>query len=640
MRRAILQPPVPAIALYALVAMGMLVAAYFTIFTVFAPYDDEGTLLVTLQSFVRGHVLYRDIYSEYGPFYYELFGAFFKLTGADVTNDASRLIVIVLWVGTSLSLGVAAQRLTGRLLLGLSATMAAFATLFVLVNEPMHPQGLCVLLLGGFTLLVVFGPGHRRIWFGAAAGALLAALVMTKLNLGVFAVAATVLAATLTMAPLQRRRWILWPVAAAAIAMPLLVAARDIHVDWVRDMIAFQTLAMAAVVVAAWPSAWRHRPGGEDGGAWRWLLGASAGFAVAFVAILVAILFTGVTLADVYSGVVTEAMRVRDVVLNQFPMSPAVVDWGLAALAAAVLSLLLRLGEGEEPTLWPGLLRLVVGITIWWTVARITPVSVGPTAGNQVSLPGILAWVAVVPPAGVVESQYKRFLRVLLPALAVAEMLQVYPVAGSQVGISALMYVSVGALCLGDGLVCLRRWAAARGGLPLQRFGVIVAVGLTALAVDFGINSVARPAANGAVLYHDQKALPFAGARLLHLPESDENTYAWIIDLVHRYHCTNFIGYPNIDSFYLWAGIEPPAPAAPGAWIEAMDDEKQQRVVDELRATPRPCAIRSNQRAGLWLGGDPVPDAPLVNYVLHDFHPVGEMGEFQFMLPNEPNHQG
>ena len=77
--------------------------------------------------------------------------------------------MIVVWVGTSLLFGIAAQRLTGRLLLGVTGMIAAFATLYVLANEPMHPQGLCVLLLGAFVLLAVFGPTGGPLWAGAPA---------------------------------------------------------------------------------------------------------------------------------------------------------------------------------------------------------------------------------------------------------------------------------------------------------------------------------------------------------------------------------------------------------------------------------------------------------------------------------------
>ncbi len=623
-----------AIGLYALVAIGAAAAAYLAIFTIWAGYDDEGTLLVTLQAFAHGDVLYRDIYSPYGPFYYELFGGLFALSGHAVTTDVSRSIVVVLWVGTSFLFGLAAQRLTGRLMLGVTGMIAAFATLAVLANEPMHPQGLCVLLLGVFVLLAVFGPTRRPLWAGAAGGAVLAALFLTKVNLGAYAVAAIALAAVLTVEPLRRRRWLSWPTIAAVLALPVFVAGRDLDLDWVRDMVAVQLFAMAAVVIAARPLGSRRDEG--DDGTSRWLLGAVGGFGVAFVTIMAAIVLNGSSLSDVYEGMVTEALRVRDVVVSQFPMSPSVVDWAVAALAGAALSVRLRSeGGGGAPSIWPGLLRAAAGLTIWLTVARITPIALNPSAGNPDSLPMVLAWIAVIPPTGVEETPYKRFLRVLLPALGVVEALQVYPVAGSQVGIASLTFVPIGALCLADALTSLGAWSAARGSRALERFGVVAAVALVALTADFAINTILRSIPTNITVYHDQRALPFAGATHLHVPQADYENYTRLVEDLHRYRCTDFIGYPNINSLYLWSGIDPPPPDAPGAWIEALDSKRQQRIVNEMRASPRPCAIRNDPLAAAWLGGDPPPDRPLVNYVLGDFRTVDEVGEFQFMLPVE-----
>ncbi len=624
-------PALQAIGLYAIVAMAAAVAAYFTLFTLFAPYDDEGTLLVTLQAFAHGDTLYSDVYSPYGPFYHELFGGLFALSGQDVTTDASRTIVLVLWLATSFLYGAAAQRLTGRLLLGVTAMIAAFGALFVLAGEPMHPQVLCVLLLGAFTLLAVFGPGRRAVWMGAGAGALLAALALTKLNLGVFAVAAVILAAVLVHEPLWRRRWLRWPAIAAFLAMPLALTARDLSVGWVRDLAAAETLAIAAIVLAAWSL--RPQRGEAGDGTGRWLLGAVAGFLAASVAILLAIVLNGSAPADIYDGVVTEAMRVREVNMTEFPSTPAAVDWALAAVAGAALGVRLRGGGDGAPSIWPGLLRGAAGLTIWLALAGIVPVALNPSAGNPDSLPAVLAWVAVLAPAGAPESPFKRFLRVMLPALAVAETLQVYPVAGSQMGIAALAYVPVGALCLADGLAGLRRWSEARGGLALARFGVVVGILSAAVAADFALNSIARPAANGIINYRDRVPLPFPGAGQLRLPADEVETYARLVELLQSNRCSSFIGYPNIDSLYIWSGIEAPPPQAPGAWIEALDAERQQRVVDELRATPRPCAIRSDARAELWLTGEPPPDRPLTRYILDEFEPVEEVGEFQFMLP-------
>ncbi|HWP33754.1 MAG TPA: hypothetical protein VNL97_08395, partial [Solirubrobacterales bacterium] len=105
--------------------------------------------------------------------------------------------------------------------------------------------------------------------------------------------------------------------------------------------------------------------------------------------------------------------------------------------------------------------------------------------------------------------------------------------------------------------------------------------------------------------------------------------------LLHRYRCTTFVGYPNVDSLYLWSGIDAPPPAAPGAWIRALDSERQQGIVNEVRASPRPCAIRSEYRAGGWLQGARPPDTPLVRYILDDFEPVARAGDFQLLLPKE-----
>jgi hypothetical protein len=620
---------VRSILVYAAIAIAAALAAYYAIFINFALYDDEGTLLVTVQAFAHGDVLYRDIYSPYGPFYYELFGGLFALTGKAVTTDASRSIVIVLWVATSLLYGVSVQRLSGRLALGAAAMIAAFAPLVVLANEPMHPQGLCVLLLGGITLLAVSASERNPARWGAFAGALAAALALTKLNLGAYAVAAAVLAAVLTLEPLRSRSWVRWPIVVAVVAMPLLLAARDLGQESVRNLIVVEVLALAAIVVAGWRLGERAR---EQGLA-RWLIGAAIGFALASVAIMVAILLNGSSLADIYDGMVTEAVRVREVNPTPFPMSPAVIDWAIASLAVAFLAVRLRRPQPGPPSAWSGGLRILAGATIWLTIMRIAPIALNPSAQNQISLPVVLAWVAVLPPAGATESQFKRFLRIFLPALAVAQALQVYPVAGSQMGIAALTFVPVGGLCIADGLAVLREWSAARGRDGLERFGVIAAVALLAFAADLGVNAIIRPGINSFDNYRHATALPFPGATAMRLPEDQVQAYEAMVNALHEHGCTDFIGYPNIDSMYLWSGIEPPPPDAPGVWLEALDSEKQQRIVNELRASKKPCAIRSEQRAALWLSGREVKQRPLVRYIFSDFKPVETVGEFEFLVP-------
>jgi len=253
-----------------------------------------------------------------------------------------------------------------------------------------------------------------------------------------------------------------------------------------------------------------------------------------------------------------------------------------------------------RPTPWPGILRLVAGLAIWFTASQTSPFGFGPAPGNPDALALALAWVAAVPPAGAPEAAGKRFLRVLLPALAVAETLQVYPVAGSQVVIAALMYVPVGALCIADGLTALRAWSAAGGAVSLQRYGIVAAVAVAALTVKFGMD-VARTAARTAVSYDEQQALPFPGAGKMRLPAEQASEYEAMVDLLHEKRCSGFIAYPNVNSLYLWSGIKPPVQtrcgSAPRSAAALRDPQRNAgRHVAGRQAAPRHAADQLHLR--------------------------------------------
>jgi hypothetical protein len=632
---AAIHPGAVAAAVYGLVAIAALGAAYLSLFTQFAVYDDEGALLVSIKAFVHGAPLYRDVWSIYGPFYYELFGGFFSLTGVSVTTDVSRSIVMVVWVGASLLLGLAAHRLTDNLWLGATGMIAAFETLEVLIAEPMHPHGLCALLIAAFVFLAVCGPRDRLLGSGAGCGALLAALVLTKVNLGLFAIAAVVLATALTVEPSLSRGWFRWPVVLAFLAMPLAVLNRDLDLAWVREMVVLEVLVSVAVIVAAWPL---HRRGEPGAGFLPWVRGAIAGFAAAFGAIVAIILLTGPSLGDVYDGVVRDPLGVPDLLRGPFPLPAAALSWAVAAVAGALLATRLRTPRGR-PSIVPGLLRLGVGLAIWLATAGIVLVGLNPSSRNPDVVPMLLAWVAAIPPAGAQESERKRFLRVLLPALAVAETLQAYPVPGAQLGIAAVCFVPVGALCLADALVDLRAWSSARGGAALAGFPTAAGIVTLAVAAVFALQAIVLPGFTNAVLHHRQPRLELPGAEMMRLPAPLVEEYSRLVELLREHECTIFISYPGFNSLYLWSGLEAPAPRPPAIWMKALDDAKQRRAVAELRASPRPCAIRNEAIAAVYVS-EPLLEKPLIAYIFENFEPAENVGAFEFMVPKAAAQRG
>lgn len=623
------QPEAVGIAVYAALAILLCFAAYVLIFTIFQPYDDEGTVLIALKAFVSGETLYRHIYSSYGPFYYEVFGGFFGLTGQAVTTDAGRTIVIVVWVASSLLFGLVCQRLTRSLMLGVSGAIVAFLSVGILTNEPMHPQGLCVLLIGALVLLAVSEWGVRALGFGLACGALLGALVLTKVNLGVFAIAALGLAAVFTLDPPRRRDWLIRLAAGLFLLMPVAIMARDLNFDFIRSTLTIQVLAMAAFLVVAWPT----RAHAGEATLRRWLWGALGGFLAACVAILVAIFLTGPSPADVFEGVVVDAQRTRDILLTALPIPGGGVAWGVAAVAGAALVVLLRPAEPRRPTLWPALLRIAAAAGIWLAAARISPLAPS-VVRNPDTLPMVLCWVAAIAPPGLAESAQRRFVRVFLPALALAEAIQVYPVAGSQMGIAAIVFVPVGALCIADAMHCLRVWSEDRGGEAPRKLGLVSAVAGAAVAAALALNFIALPSLSSLVTYRHTPSLALPGADLVHLPQNQVEEYDGLVSLIEANRCTALIGYPNFGSLYLWSGLQAPRPQVPDAWMKAFDSAEQQEVVDQVSSSPRPCGVRNEGLAANWLGGEPAPPRPLVEYIFDDLRPVAKLGDFEFLLPN------
>ncbi len=618
---------------YATVALVASVAAFVALFSGFAFYDDEGTLLIAVKAFAEGQALYRDIYAAYGPFFFDVFGGFFALTGIAVTNDASRLLVGVVWIATSVLFGLGAQRLSGRLLLGVAGMVVAFAALGVLAAEPMHPQVMIAPLLAGITLLVASGPTKRVAWAGAATGALLGGLVLTKINVGGYAAIAAIAAALLTWEPLRRLRWLRGLTVAGLLVLPVVVMYPDLSEDWVRQLAALEVLSLAAVAIAAHTV--RSVPGESSATLRRWLLAALAGGVAALVAILALLVLTGPTVSQAYDGIVTQGLKLRSVFMIPLEAPAAAIDWGIVAVVVAGLVVWLRRAEAGPPTIWPGLLRVVAGVATWFTVAAVAPLSIGPP-GNYIALPMTLAWVAALAPAGSAEPPYRRFARVFLPLLAVCQTLQAYPVAGSQVRIASVTFVALGAVCLADGLGQLRAWSAA-SGWEAPRFQAVSTAAALAITAVLGYHAILSPAANGLVAYRNNPTLRLPGAEILHIPQTQNEEYVRLVDLIHEHRCTAFIGFPNLDSLYLWSGVEPPKPNPPGAWPIVLPLDQQQRVVDQMKASPRPCAIRNDGLAeGAWLHGTPPEESdPLVGYIFNDFRTVDEVGEFQFMVAKQ-----
>ena len=378
--------------------------------------------------------------------------------------------------------------------------------------------------------------------------------------------------------------------------------ARDLGQTWVRDLIAVEILAAIAIVVAAspWPAASRARtaatcrdgcsgpPPASRPPSWR-SSGSSSSPARRRP--------TSTTASSArHSGYAT----------HPGPDRPLVHGRGVGHRRRGRRRLATGCAGGaREPTIWPGLLRVLAGVTIWLAAAHVAPFAFeSSTRGDQAPC----RWCS----PGSRRSRRRRARASLtaLPARAAA---------GARgrrdpPGLSRRRQPD------GDSRGLLR---PGRGAVPRRRPREPASLERGRRAPWRGSSSPrwwpwrrSRWPASSPILdpeagVHERRRLPprhravAPGATLMRLDPGEAEIYEGLVDQLQLHHCTGLIGYPSINSLYLWSGIEAPPPQVPGAWTKALDGEQQQRVVDELRASPRPCAVRSDESGRTLAAGRP-----------------------------------
>lgn len=588
-------------------AVALVPVAYVAMFSGFRPYDDEGYFMTMLRQYLAGRALFTQIYSIYGPFFYESLGALFKLLGVAPVHDSGRILTIAVWLLASLIAGVAVRWMTGNLWLAIAAQFVAFHVLAALTDEPMNPSGPIALLLTSLAAAAAWRSVRPRA--GAVViGAIVGALCLTKVNVGAFAAIAVALAAAGSLSSRYRRVALPLMIVLCVLLPPLLMYGM-LNRDWVIEYSSAVALAVAAVG-AGYVAAGRRPMAPASIG---WLAAGGSLVAITTIGIAVA---TGSRLPDMADWLVLNAARFPQTFV--FPLKIDLVDVAAAVLSlAAALVILNPFTNLQVPPETKALARIMVGFVILMTLLRL------PTTIFLVALP--LAWVATQSPFEGADDPTGPYPRLLLPALAVLETLQAYPVAGTQVSVAGLSLVPVGAIILNDGITQWRR--AGRDAVPSRRFQGVWIAPLTML---LGIAAYALFGYYAALQYVSESPLGLPGAGLVRVPAQQGAALRSTVAAIEL-ECSTFITYPGLTSFYVWTGEEP-SPRLYGPWMFTLDSAQQQAVVQELQARQRVCVVKDQAMIEFWSEGRPVPDRPLVNFIDAAFASHGSSGEYELLV--------
>jgi hypothetical protein len=611
-----------AVLAFAALTAATVVVAHPRMFSGFQNYDDEGYMLTALRGFVHHGHLYDDVFTQYGPFYYEAWGGLFALFGIPVDHDAGRTAVGLVWVLTSLTIGLAAARITASLLLGLAVQMLVFGALAVFSNEPMHPGGIICLLLAAIVAISCCVREQRSPCAMAALGGAVAALALVKVNVGFFALAAVVLACAVSYPALSRR--LLRPlIEAGFVAIPLALMLGKLDLPSVRQYALHVTVAALAAVIALRARRSEARENAELG----WLLG---GFLALAAVICLAIVATGTSPGGLLDGVLRQPLRQADAFAIPLQLASQFYAIDLLALAGAVAYWLLRRRgrdafEGPWALAVP-LLSIAIGLAMAPSVAGQTfPFAAGQPLGYPLSMLAF-AWVALIAPAPGARPSV-AFARLLLPLLAVLQSLHAYPVAGSQVHWSAFLLIPVGAICVADGVRGLH--AAVGAGSGRRALVAATAVAAAALLAVVANSALRKPFDQDRASYDAGIPLGLPGAESIHLPAAEAQLYRQVAAAIRR-RCPALVMLPGMDSFYIWTGEEPPSEFNATAWPTLFDDEHQRQVIADTRSIAGLCLLENTPLAEHWSEG-PVPPGPLVSYLRHGFEPVASFGDYRLL---------
>jgi hypothetical protein len=602
----------------AIFAGGTALAAYLGylwMFTGFRPYDDEGFMLVSLRSFISGQALYDNIVVQYGPFYFEVFRVLGAL-GVPFDNDSGRLVTLAVWLAIALSAGVAVFIFSRNLAVGISTQLITFGTLVTLTNEPMHPGGLVLLLVVGIIAVALVSSGNISTrWPCVVMGALAAAAVLTKVNVGGFAAISIAFACVLTI-PALARTWAVRLVASSGfVVVPFLLMRADLSQDWVQRYGIDAALSALALVVATSAS----RPDSKLRlSALGWLF---AGGATLTLVVLGVALFSGTSPSGLLHGIVLNPLQQAGAFELPLRLPSSTLAWNLIGIGGATLWTIYRLSVRRPEVAIEGGVRLLVGAFIWLTLlgGLHIPGLLDLTPLNQpLALPLSLAWVVAAPRGSAAGFENLDFSRALVPAIAILQSLHAFPVAGSQQAFAAVFLVPVGAICISDGLLQL-------GLEPVRRQ---LAGGLLLLGI--GVSWLPATWHQTRAAYASSVPLGLPGASLVRVP-ADQALLLQTVTQTLRDNCDTFISVPGLDSFYIFGPFRPPAPPTRWIWL-ANDWPHETAVVAASNHIKRLCVIENDSLTTLWLQGRSAPSGPLPDYIRSGFVPAYSIGPYTILV--------
>jgi hypothetical protein len=593
-------------------AAGMAVAGWLLMSTNFMIHDDEGYVLIGLRNFSEHGRLYDGVFSQYGPVPFLYYDGWHRLLDWPITNLFGRTLTLVHWIAASIATGLIAWRLSQRYWTALFTLVAVFGYLWQMTWEPPHPGGLIALVTA-----VGLAAAVEALWRGRTSLATLvlggagAALILTKINVGLLWVCSAGAFLLLATVPRDRGAWL----AGAGLAvLPFILMKPLLGEPWVLNLaVMFALSGVAVCVLAATESlpAMNRRD---------WLAG-FGGLAGLGVIIVVIILARGTSVRGLLDGVLLDPLRHP---LNfHFGFLWPPIAWVLLGTTVVVTGLwcwrpALRghLADGVA-----GLRLVALGCYAWQAETWLTINGVG----HMISLVLPLTPLFLLPLDARPTGDHRRQAAILVALVGLGQVLHAYPVAGTQMAWGSFLLLPLLVSGLAEAAIHLAR--------RVQRSGLEIAVAAIALVAAAWQTRLLLNQSWERWTHSDALELP--GAESLR-PQENVRYALRILTANAGLHADLLYSRPGMFSFNLWSGVPTPTERNATHWFWLLSPAEQQAIITRLQAEPRTAIISSrplvdflDQKIGLTITG------PLNDFIRGHYRQLFSVSGYDFLVPRE-----
>jgi len=556
-------------------------------------YDDEGYVLWSLHNYFQEGGLYTKVYSQYGPFLYAFYHGIHSLFGIAFDNETGRLLTLAYWLGASGLAGLFTWRQTKSSFAGLTAIALSFASLLIMINEPIHPGGLLAVLAA----------------IGAVGGACGGAMLLTKINVGAFFLISTGSWFAIHWAKSNGSRALLWFTAGGSILLPLWLMNKLWPEPWVAVFaLSFTSAALGLLLLIQQ----QHRPTITSRAIF--ILGAST--ASTGLLILGSVWAQGTDLATLWHGIVIAP-------LGQPIAYAHAVDWpGITPIIIIIMLGLALIAHTKRPA-WinPTIAISRIMVAGWLLVLTFSSLDNSLTFFSfKFGLP--FAWLMTLPIREGL-SPALRSARLWLAWVFIWQTLHAYPVAGSQMGWGAFLWMPLAATGIHEaiqyGTEHFPKWRRGLTGT------ISTAATITILSIVWNLGHVSY------LRFQNSEPLQLDGAKSLRL--NDDITLIYRIFAKNiRAHGDTLYSYPGLYSLNIWT--ERPTPTAHNVthWFSLLNDAQQDAILAKLQADDRAViAVQSYLINYLVYHGFP-PRSKLQAYIVDNFQAAFSIDTFQFWV--------